>query len=113
MIKNELFFHEQTPHGRSLGFSIRFVPATGVDEVNQFGERMVWMASTKCNKKDKAFNKKIARSVLREREHKLVRCKDVPRLMRQVLDEAIYGCMLNDYYNKNSSTYNDIMKKFL
>jgi hypothetical protein len=113
MIKNELFFHEQTPDGRSLGFSVRFLPATGADEVNQFGERMVWMASTKCNRKDGAFNKKIARAVLRDREAVLVRCKDVPAKLRGLLDESKYGKTINEFYIQRAPTYDNVLKKFL
>lgn len=110
MIKNELFFHQQTPNGRSLGFSARFVPATGTDEVNQFGERMVWMNTTRCNKADKFFNKKIARATLRDRPLELVRCKDVPHLMGQVYWQARFGGVGTMHAG---GQYYSLLKKFL
>ncbi len=76
MIKKELFFHEQTPAGRSIGFSAIFVPDKVGKDSN--GNSVVWMAITFCNKKDRFFNKKIARKVLRDRPLELVKVKDIP-----------------------------------
>jgi len=114
MIKQEFFYHEQlSGFGRSLGWSIRLVPTHGTDETNHLGERMVWLTSTRCNKKDKFFNKKIARQVLRERTPILVRCKDVPAIMRQLNDVCEYGSVGNSKYIEHGMEYNHILKKFL
>jgi len=64
MLKQELCFHQQTPHERSLGFSAIFMPETR-NPIDDSGHTLVWMATTRCNKKDKAFNKKFARNYLR------------------------------------------------
>ena len=81
MIKKELFFHEQTPTGRSLGFSAIFVPDKVGKDAN--GNSVVWMAITFCNKKDRFFNKKIARQVLRDRPLELVKVKDIPHKLAE------------------------------
>lgn len=77
MIKKELFFHEQTPEGRSLGFSAIFVPDNKGGQDAQ-GNSIVWLAITFCNRKDKFFNKKIARKTLRDRPLEMVKVKDLP-----------------------------------
>lgn len=76
MLKNELFFHYQTPHGRSLGFSALMKQ----DKADPFS---AYVAITRCNKHDKSFNKKIAREILRNRELQPVRVKDIPTLFQQ------------------------------
>lgn len=92
MIKNELFFHYQTPRGRSLGFSV-LMKQDSVDPL------VAHIAITRCNKHDKAFNKKIAREVLRSRELKEVRVRDIPALLTEQAalcgDFATPGMFLN------------------
>lgn len=100
MLTKELFFHQQTPNGRSLGFSAIFMPAKQGDMVSERNELQVWAAITFCNKKDKAFSKKIARTVLRERPMELVRVKDIPKLLSNARDKAVgNGCYCGNGYN--------------
>lgn len=116
MLQKEVFFHEQTPFSsHSLGFSAVFVPAIyhsdGSPEVNKKGDLMVWMGITHCNKKDKHFNKKIARAVLRQRAMELVRCKDVPGLLAAARVKA-YKFDSTDCVNI-ARHYNYILRAFL
>ena len=100
MITKELFFHEQTPGGRSLGFSAIFVPCKGPNK-DQQGNTLVWMAITFCNKKDSFFNKKIARKVLRDRPLELVKAKDIPAKLADASNKSrpVTMAMACDYYN--------------
>lgn len=86
MLTKELFFHQQTPFGKSLGFSAIFVPQNqggqAAVKFNDKGDQLTWMAITFCNKNDKAFSKKIARTVLRNRALEEVRVKDIPMLLQ-------------------------------
>lgn len=105
MLKKEIFFHENLRFlvedhysfkVRSIGFSAIFVPPKEVHTFNQNGDLMVWMAITHCNKKDRFFNKKIARATLRERALELVRVRDVPLKLREAYDacselKSVYG----------------------
>ena len=112
MLQKEFFYHEQTPFSsHSLGFSAVFVPHKhGSDHaLNDKGDMMVWMAITHCNKKDKHFNKKIARGVLRQRAMELVRCKDVPKLLGAALCKAYKM----KEYDGASRDYNYILRAFL
>lgn len=99
MIKNELFFHYQTPKGRSLGFSALMMQ-------DKDDPLVAWIAITRCNKHDKSFNKKIAREVLRNRALQAVRVKDIPKLFA----EEATKCGLSSY---NAKHFNNIMWKFL
>jgi len=116
MIKKELFFHEQTPHGRSLGFSAIFVPLSGTGpHLDEKGNSQVGMAITFCNKKDRFFNKKIARATLRDRPLELVRVKDIP----WKLAEARAKCDSKEMRHDNESishisrNYNSILRHFV
>ena len=105
MLKKELFFHanlcasaKEYPGARSIGFSAIFVPPKEVDTFNSNGDLMVWMAITHCNKKDRFFNKKIARAVLRERALELVRVRDVPSKLREAHKACqVWGCSRSDF----------------
>ena len=115
MIKKELFFHQQTPFGRSLGFSAIFVPCKG-EGIDDKGNLVVWMATTFCNKKDRFFNKKIARKTLRDRPLQLVKVKDIPYKLGEVSWHA-YGLdtgknaqeMAHNYHWE----YNNVLRHFV
>lgn len=114
MLQKEFFYHEQTPlSNHSLGFSAVFMPAVnhhnGSQTLNAKGDLMVWMAVTHCNKKDKHFNKKIARAVLRERAMELVRCKDVPELLGRAHAKAYH----KTYSPLDARMYYHILRTFL
>lgn len=98
MIKNELFFHYQTPHGRSLGFSALMKQDPNNPLVAQ-------VAITRCNKHDKAFNKKIAREVLRSRVLQQIPLRDLPTLLAQ------HAALCGESVDRNS--FGNILRKFL
>lgn len=98
MIKDELFFHFQTPYGRSLGFSALMMQ----DKVDPF---KAWVGITRCNKHDKAFSKKIARQVLRNRALQEVRVRDIPELFQK--EAAKCGVSMH------RSAFDSLLRKFL
>lgn len=104
MLKQPLFFHQQTPNGKSLGFSAMMVQ----DQTNPL---MAKIAITFCNKKDKSFNKKVAREVLRSRALEDVPVKDIP----VCLARAKRHCYRNTQEVSNATTmvYTNILRKFL
>lgn len=84
MIKNELFFHKQTPYGRSLGFSMLM-------KQDKRDPLTAWISVTMCRKSDKFFNKKIAREILRARPLEQVRVRDIPRIAAELEVRAESG----------------------
>jgi len=113
MIKKELFFHEQTPYGRSLGFSALFVPLSGTGpHLDEKGNSQVGMAITFCNKKDRFFNKKIARATLRDRPLELVRVKDIPWKLAEAKHRVMHGITGPDF-NGKIGEYATILRHFV
>ena len=107
MLKKEFYYHEQTVGGRSLGFSAIFVPDSKGPLFNSNGDLMVWMGMTFCNKKDRFFNKKIARQVLREKPLEVVRVRDIPKWLMMANNKATKTDIVEQ------SSYDWIIKKFI
>lgn len=110
MLKSPLFFHQQTPRGRSLGFSCLFTPAD--KPTDDQGHLVVNMTFTRCNRNDKAFNKKLARVYLRERTPELVRVKDIPRKLGELHHIAYFGFDAEPYKGEGIQ-YQGYMKRFI
>lgn len=90
-LKKEFFFHQNflrfntkhnhlSPH-QSLGWSMLVKP---VDDLDESGATQCDVTVTRCNYKDKHFNKKIARALLRERTPDRIKVKDLPYFMGEV-----------------------------
>lgn len=111
MLNKEMFFHQQTPAGKSLGFSVIFVPhsheGAATIKFNDKGEQITWMAITFCNKSDRFYSKKIAREILRNRALEEVRVKDIPMLLQNAAMKA-YGTKWD-----HSHEYSNLLRHFL
>jgi hypothetical protein len=102
----DTFLHVQTPKGRSLGFSALMSQIS--DSTNRYdrqGHLCCWLNTTTCNKKDKHFNKKIARAQLREKAQEKVRVRDLPlifaalevRCSREMVESGKYNFVLRKF----------------
>lgn len=103
------YVHCQTPHGRSLGFSAKIVFD---DEDSGANGKVCSLAITFCNKKDKHFNKKIARAELEKKELVTERCVDVPRLLAEAQDRC-YRPIDRLGMRYSTTTWNYILRRFL
>ena len=109
MIRNELFFHYQTPYGRSLDFSVLMKQ----DANDPMG---VWLSATICNKQDKVFSKKIARQVLRERPLQAFRLRELPSILGELHLRVLNGGFSvpsKEDLKSVAQQYDFILRKFL
>lgn len=103
------YVHVQTPFGRSLGFSAKLerdpdvMPHTRDDK----GNTLCNLSITFCNKKDKHFDKKVARAELANKEPQLVRVRDVPNLLALAETRAT-GMWMGD-----ANRYNYVLRRFV
>lgn len=112
------YVHVQTPYGRSLGFSARilaFAPSecSADDEAfgskwNDKGDAMCYVSVTFCNKKDKHFCKKTARTELETKPEEWVRCRDVPRILGEAMARS-----MNWKGRVDNSSFNYVLRRFL
>ena len=113
------YVHTQTPRGRSLGFSAQIEQGAETfsygSHTDEQGRMVCAFRLTFCNSKDKHFNKKIARNVLAEKEPRIVRVVDLPRLLAEAEADAqgVKNEDWFDYVEVMTTGYNYILRRFV
>lgn len=114
MLQKRTYLHYQTPRGKSLGFTAAFTPLfadtdCSVPLLNDRGDMLCAYNITICNRKDKHFNKRIAREVLETRETTVVRVRDLPVLLADAATRSVgSGSWFAD-----PDDFNFILKRFV
>lgn len=117
MLMKRSYLHYQTPRGRSLGFSASFTPVFSDKECkhpsyNERGDMLCALNITFCNRKDKHFNKKIAREILNSRQTNIVRVRDLPKLLCDAAINSVGGPAQARYYTVPDD-FAFILKRFV
>lgn len=116
------YVHVQTPFGRSLGFSALLTQMNlgSCDEhrldPDGSGHQMVEIAITFCNRKDKHFCKATARVELAKKELKLVRVRDVPKMLAEAFAKAAYvdsHALAPHHLKSLTRDFNYVLRRFV